>query len=251
VTDYFSELENQLGRVTENGIPNRRRFGVRAPHPSVRLLAALASILVVAAAVAVALGTGRSVHSPPPVSRGSGGHARRGGNPVAAQSAGAGTGASAGGTAYCVNSITHARVACSPREASSPYTGGFPAIRPHPGSPIRLVAQLPLHAPSGGKRPAAVCRVVEQGGTFGITILATGLAANTKRNAYAVWLTNGPREDKLLGFVNPAVKTNGRLKTAGILPKNAFRYHKLLITQETQANPTAPGTVALEGPFHR
>lgn len=156
------------------------------------------------------------------------------------------------GSTYCVNSTTGKRTPCSPRTPSSPVGNGFlDPFSPHPGSPIKLVAQLSLPAPSGAKRPAAIGRVVEQGDTFGVTIVGVGLPGNTKRNAYAVWLTNGPRESKLLGFVNPAVKKNGTLKTAGILPKHAFRYHQLLITLETQAGPKTPGAVVLEGSLHR
>lgn len=250
MTDYFSQLEDQLGRVTELGIHNRRRLGGQAPRPSIGLLAAATSLIVVVAAVAVALGTGGAVRqrqaaSPPP-----GNHSGAGGSSGAALRAGRATQTTAGGSSYCMSSITHARTACSPRKGSFP-TGGFPGIRPRPGSPVSLVAQLPLHAPSGAKRPAAVSQVLEQGGRFAITVVAAGLAANTKRDAYAMWLSNGRRQHRLLGFVNPPVKTNGRLKTAGILPKNAFRYHTLLITLETQANPTTPGALALEGPFHR
>lgn len=249
MTDYFSQLEDQLGQVTESGIHNRRRLGGRAPRPGMGLLAAATSMIVVVAAVAVALGTGGAVRSPPPASSPPRVHSGAAGSSSAALRAG-GASQTKGGSSYCMSSITHARTACSPRTGSVP-NGEFPGIRTRPGAPVSLVAQLPLHAPSGAKRPAAVSQVLEQGGGFEITIVAAGLAANTKRDAYAVWLSNGRREYRFLGFVNPPVKTNGRLKTAGALPVNAFRYDKLLITLETQAEPAAPGAVALEGPFHR
>jgi hypothetical protein len=233
VTDYFSELEDQLGRVTESGIHNRRRLGDRMPHPGRGLLAAATSILVVAAVVAVALDTGSAVSSRPPAL------------PAAGSQSG-------GGTSYCVSSVTHARTPCSPPAAAFQNAGGFPAIRPHPGAPLRLVAQLYLHALSGAKGPTAVVRVVEQGDAFGVTMLGAGLPANTERDAYAVWLTNRRHQAKLLGFVDPPVKKDGRLKAAGVLPKDAFRYDELLITLETaQTNPTAPGAAVINGSFHR
>jgi hypothetical protein len=250
--DYFSELEDQLGRITESGVHNRRAFGFQAPRPRGRLLAALASVLAVSAAIAVVLasgngGTTRLRASPAP----SGGRALQAGFPGHTNPGRTRTGAPA--DAYCANSITRAKVECSSQKVSpSPgYRGGFPAISAHPGSPTTLVAQLPLRAPSGAKGPAAVTEVVRQGATFGITIVAKGLAANTNHDVYAVWLANGPHPDKLLGFVARRVKKNGRLETAGTLPKNAFRYHKLLITLQTRANPTTPGAVALDGAFHR
>jgi hypothetical protein len=214
----------------------------------VGVFAAAASMIVV---VAVIIGSGGAVRPRPPASPAGGSHPGRRDDPVGAQRSAAATHTTAGGSAYCVNSITHARTACSPRMAPLTNAGGFPVIRPHPGSPERLVAQLHLQTLSGAKRPTAIARVVEQGGAFGVTIVGAGLSANTKRDAYAVWLTNGRRQSKLLGFVDPAVKINGRLKTAGILPKDAFRYHELLITLETQAQPPTPGAVALQGSFHR
>ena len=250
MTDYFSQLEDQLGRATELGIHNRRRLAGRAPHPNTGLVAAAAAMIVVVAAIAVALGTGGTVGSRQRASQGPLSQPGAPGSSVAGLRAGGATHTTAGGTPYCVNSMTHTRAACSSRTGSSP-NGGFPAITPHAGSKTTLVAQLPLRARPGARQPAAVCRVLTQGGRFAISIVGEGLTANTKRSAYAVWLTNGGREHKWLGFVNPPVKTNGRLKTAGMLPKNAFRYHKLLITLETQAKPRTPGVIALEGPFHR
>jgi hypothetical protein len=248
VTDYFSELEDQLGRVTESGIHNRRRLGDRMPHPGRGLLAAATSVLVVAAVVAVALDTGSAVRSRPPALPAAGSQSGGGG---AQRSAGV-TPTTAGGTSYCVSSVTHARTACSPQAAAFRNEGGFPAVRPHPGAPLRLVAQLYLHALSGAKGPTAVVRVVEQGGAFGVSMLGAGLPANTKRDAYAVWLTNRRHQAKMLGFVDPPVKIDGRLKAAGVLPKDAFRYDELLITLQTaQTNPTAPGAAVLKGTFHR
>jgi hypothetical protein len=114
-----------------------------------------------------------------------------------------------------------------------------------------LVARLQLHSPLGTKRPSGIVRVAKRGGTFGVTIVGTGLPANSKHNAYAVWLTNRRHQSELLGFVSPPVKTNGRIQTAGILPRHAFRYDTLLISVETRPKPTAPGAVILKASFHR
>jgi hypothetical protein len=43
------------------------------------------------------------------------------------------------------------------------------------------------------------------------------------------------------------VKVGGKLQTAGVLPADAATYHEILVTIETQAKPTAPGTVILRG----
>ena len=86
-------------------------------------------------------------------------------------------------------------------------------------------------------------------GKVGIAIVASGLAANSKHppNAYAVWLYNTPADSHILGFVNPAVGSNGQLRTAGALPTNAAHYQKLLVTLESRSSPHTPGRIVLEG----
>ncbi len=113
----------------------------------------------------------------------------------------------------------------------------------------RVVAQINLKPPNGGSSPVGIAEVLQVQKEFGVAIAAQGLTANTKKppNAYAVWLYNSPSDSKILGFVNPAVGTNGQLKTAGGLPANASHYQKLLVTLETKSNPKSPGTIVLEG----
>jgi hypothetical protein len=114
----------------------------------------------------------------------------------------------------------------------------------------RVLAQINLKPPNGGKQ-LGIAEVLQAQGRVGVAIVAQGLAANAKRppNAYAVWLYNSPTDSHILGFVNPAVGSNGQLKTAGGLPSNASHYKNLLVTLETQSNPRTPGQVVLEGPL--
>lgn len=113
----------------------------------------------------------------------------------------------------------------------------------------RVIAQINLKPPSGGSSPVGIAEVLQVQRQFGVAIAAQGLAANKKHpaNAYAVWLYNSPSDAKILGFVNPAVGSNGQLKTAGGLPTNASHFQKLLVTLETKSNPKSPGTIVLEG----
>jgi hypothetical protein len=110
----------------------------------------------------------------------------------------------------------------------------------------KVVAQINLLSPTHTKA-AGVAEVLKQGGNTGIAIVAQGLPANTKHDAYAVWLYNGPSDSHILGFVNPGVATNGRLSTAGALPTDAAHFKQLIVTLETQAKPKAPGTIVLQG----
>ncbi len=131
----------------------------------------------------------------------------------------------------------------SHRTSTTPKTATTATTKP------QILAQINLKPPGGGASPVGIAEVLRQQGTTGIAIVAQGLAPNTKSpaNAYAVWLSNSSTDSKILGFVNPAVGSNGRLQTAGGLPSNASHYHKLLITLETQSSPKTPGKVVLEG----
>ena len=111
----------------------------------------------------------------------------------------------------------------------------------------QLVAQVNLVSPGGGKKTAGVAQVIRQGANTGLVIVAQGVPPNTNHDAYAVWLYNSPSDSHILGFVNPGVKPDGKLQTAGVLPANASHYKQLLVTLETQAKPTAPGRIVLEG----
>jgi hypothetical protein len=116
-------------------------------------------------------------------------------------------------------------------------------------SGTQVIAQINLKPPTGGAKPVGIAEVLREQGKTGIAIVAQGLVPNTKKppNAYAVWLYNSPSDSRILGFVNPAVGTSGRLQTAGGLPTNASHFQKLLVTLESQSNPKSPGTIVLEG----
>jgi Sigma-70, region 4 len=111
------------------------------------------------------------------------------------------------------------------------------------------VAQLNLVSPTGAKDTVGVVQVIRAGHVVGVAIEADGVPPNTTHNAYAVWLYNSPSSHKFVGFVPKLVGKNGRLATEGQLPAGAARFHKILITLETQSKPTSPGEVVLSGPF--
>jgi hypothetical protein len=110
----------------------------------------------------------------------------------------------------------------------------------------KIVAQVNLASPLGSKT-IGVAYVLKQGSQAGIVIRAQGVPANTKHDAYAVWLANSGSDAVRLGFVNPGVGGNGRLQTAGGLPANANHFSQVLITLEHAGHPTHPGTIVLQG----
>jgi hypothetical protein len=113
----------------------------------------------------------------------------------------------------------------------------------------RPLAQLNLTSPTGAKSTLGVVLVERVGGVTGMVIDAQGIPGNTKHNAYAVWLYNSATSFKFVGFVQYLVGKAHTINTEGKLPAGATRYHRLLITLETQAHPSTPGEVVLSGPF--
>ena len=116
-------------------------------------------------------------------------------------------------------------------------------------SAAHVVAEISLKASKPGSKTAGIAEVLKDGSNKGIAIVAAHVTPNTKSppNAYAVWLYNSASDAQLLGFVNPGVGKNGRLSTAGGLPSNAARFHQVVITLETKADPKTPGIIVLHG----
>jgi hypothetical protein len=116
-------------------------------------------------------------------------------------------------------------------------------------TPTRVVGRVNLSSPGGSGSTKGIAEVIRQGNLLGIALVAQNVPANSKSNAYAVWLYNSPTDAHLLGFVNARVGNNGRLSTAGQLPSNASRYKNVIVTLETQATPHQPGQIILSGPI--
>jgi hypothetical protein len=116
------------------------------------------------------------------------------------------------------------------------------------GSQAQVVAQSNLNPPSSASPTKGVAFVVKQGTAYGIIIEAAHVPPNN-HNAYAAWLYNSPTDAYRIGFVSPAVGKNGQLQVGSALPTNAGHFKQLLLTVETQSNPTKPGTIVLQGPF--
>jgi hypothetical protein len=112
---------------------------------------------------------------------------------------------------------------------------------------VQVLGQMKLKSPTGTTSPAGAAEIVKQNGKEGIVLLAQGVAPNTKHNAYAVWLYNGPGKAYRLGFVNPAVGASGKIQTATVLPPNATSYKYVLVTLETTPSAKVPGHVVLKG----
>lgn len=116
-------------------------------------------------------------------------------------------------------------------------------------SAARELARITLVAPNPASKAAGIAEVVEKDGHKGLVIVAQNMPANSTKpkNAYAIWLYSSPSMAKLLGWVRVPVSSDGKLVTGGVVSADAARYKYLLVTLETQAHPTAPGTVVIGG----
>ena len=110
----------------------------------------------------------------------------------------------------------------------------------------QVEAQINLFPPGGGKKPLGVANVVTQSGQRGIALVGQDVPPTNNKFAYAMWLENSSSQAKRLGFFG-AVKTNGRLQGFVLAPSDFANYSKLVVTRETQRNPSTPGPVVLSG----
>jgi hypothetical protein len=145
------------------------------------------------------------------------------------------------------NASAPASTSSTPTTSSTPSTSTSTSTTAANGA--KLVAQINLTAPTSATatKPVGVALVLKQGKNTGVAIRAQNLPANGKHDAYAVWLYKSDKDNHILGFVNPAVGSNGVLQAESALPSNAGHFSQLLITKETQQNPKSPGTVVLQG----
>lgn len=140
-----------------------------------------------------------------------------------------------------------AATSSTPTTSSTPSTPTSTSTTAANGA--KLVAQINLTAPTSAAatKPIGVALVLKQGKNTGIAIRAQNLPANSKHDAYAVWLYKSAKDSHILGFVNPAVGSNGVLQAEAALPANAGHFSQLLVTKETQQSPKSPGTIVLQG----
>jgi hypothetical protein len=107
--------------------------------------------------------------------------------------------------------------------------------------------RITLTSPESGSKSIGAVEVLSEGSKYAYYIAATNLPPS-KGFFYAVWLYNSPTSHEAVSK-SPAVGSNGRLQGGALLPTDASKYHEMLLTRETSAQPTAPGPVVLKGPF--
>lgn len=112
---------------------------------------------------------------------------------------------------------------------------------------LRLNATLPLTPPDPASRAVGIVDVASSRGALGFVVAAEHLPP-TSGFRYAAWLYNSQSEAVLLGQ-GPTVGSSGTLKAVGLLPADASRYHRIILTEEHSERPARPGPVVLSGAF--
>jgi hypothetical protein len=90
--------------------------------------------------------------------------------------------------------------------------------------------------------------IVRQRGSLLLLLQGRHITPN-HGNYYAVWLFNAEGDAELLGLVTPPVGSRRTFSSGATLPDDAVRFHRLVVTSETNATPSRPGPQILSSPL--
>jgi hypothetical protein len=107
--------------------------------------------------------------------------------------------------------------------------------------------RITLTSPDSSSDAAGVAEVLSEGSQYAIYLAAEHLPPS-KGFFYAVWLYNSPSSFEALSRA-PSVGSSGSFQGGSLLPKDAAKYHQMIVTRETSSKPTKPGTTVLSGSF--
>jgi hypothetical protein len=107
--------------------------------------------------------------------------------------------------------------------------------------------RITLSSPDPSSKAAGVAEVLSEGSQYAFYLAAEHLPPS-KGFFYAVWLYNSSSSFEALSRA-PTVGSNGSVQGGALLPKDAGKYHTMLLTRETGSKPTIPGPVVLRGSF--
>jgi hypothetical protein len=107
--------------------------------------------------------------------------------------------------------------------------------------------RITLRPADPSSKSIGVAEVLSEGSKYAFYLAAEHLPPS-KGFFYAVWLYNSPTSFEALSK-SPAVGANGRLQGGALLPSDAAKFHRMLLTKETNERPTRPGPIVLSGSF--
>jgi len=109
--------------------------------------------------------------------------------------------------------------------------------------------RITLTPPDASSKAVGVAEVLSEGSQYAFYLAAQHLAPSKGRGFfYAVWLYNSPSSYEALSRA-PDVGSSGNVQGGALLPKDAGKYHTMLLTRETDPKPGKPGAIVLRGAF--
>jgi hypothetical protein len=109
--------------------------------------------------------------------------------------------------------------------------------------------RITLSPPDSSSNSVGVAEVLSEGNQYAIYLAAQHLSPSKGKGFfYAVWLYNSATSFEAVSRA-PDVGPNGSVQGGALLPKDAGKYHTMLLTRETASTPTKPGPIVLRGAF--
>ncbi|HEY2217483.1 MAG TPA: hypothetical protein VGH21_08300 [Solirubrobacteraceae bacterium] len=109
--------------------------------------------------------------------------------------------------------------------------------------------RITLAPPDSTSKAVGVAEVLSEGNQYAFYLAAQHLPPSKGKGFfYAVWLYNSPTSYEALSRA-PDVSASGSVQGGALLPKDAGKYHTMLLTHETDPKPTKPGPIVLRGAF--
>jgi len=109
--------------------------------------------------------------------------------------------------------------------------------------------RITLAPPGAASSAVGVAEVLSEGSQYAFYLAAQHLPPSKGKGFfYAVWLYNSPSSYEALSRA-PDVGSSGNVQGGALLPKDAAKYHTMLLTRETDPKPSKPGPVVLRGAF--
>lgn len=109
--------------------------------------------------------------------------------------------------------------------------------------------RITLASPDSASNAVGVAEVLSEGRQYAFYLAAQHLSPSKGKGFfYAVWLYNSPSSYEALSRA-PDVGANGNVQGGALLPKDAGKYHTMLLTRESDPKPSKPGPIVLRGAF--
>jgi hypothetical protein len=156
---------------------------------------------------------------------------------------------SGGGGSSSGSSTSAASASPATETGSSAGSTGSTSTTSTSGAKAKEDRRITLRPPNSSSKAGGIAEVLSEGNQYAFYLAAEHVPPSKGKGFfYAVWLYNSATSHEALGR-SPEVSSNGSLQGGALLPKDAGKYHTMLLTRETSTRPTKPGPVVLSGSF--